>query len=74
MLAGVVQMLSPQDEYASPGEGSDPNDMDPNSNYQFSGINNVSRSGLPLSLIYGWDCYVGSIVISNGIDTIQGEG
>jgi len=68
-LGGINQLLSENDQ-----DSSDIESHDPNSNYQFSGISNISRSGVPLPLIYGYDVYVGSIVISNGIDTIQGEG
>ena len=68
-LSGVSQLLADNQE-----QGSDIESHDPNSNYQFSGVNNISRSGVPLPLIYGYDVYVGSIVISNGIDTVQGEG
>tara|TARA_R100001443_G_scaffold116765_1_gene138400 strand:+ start:2315 stop:2929 length:615 start_codon:yes stop_codon:yes gene_type:complete len=69
MLGGVSQLLADNQE-----QGSDIESHDPNSNYQFSGVNNISRSGVPLPLIYGYDVYVGSIVISNGIDTVQAEG
>ena len=68
-LGGVMEMLAP-----TPPQPEDIESHDPNSNYQFSGISNISRSGVPLPLIYGYDVYVGSIVISNGIDTVQGEG
>ena len=43
------------------------------SNYAFSGIQNVSRSGVPVPIIYG-QRFVGSIIVSNGVDTIQVDG
>ena len=46
--------------------------LDPQKSYSFSGIQNVSRQGIPVPLIYG-ETIVGSIVISAGIDTVQIE-
>tara|TARA_R100000781_G_scaffold106845_1_gene70922 strand:+ start:343 stop:915 length:573 start_codon:yes stop_codon:yes gene_type:complete len=42
-------------------------------NFAFSGVTNVSRAGVALPLVYG-DIFVGSINVSNGIDTDQIEG
>jgi len=72
-LGGVAQMLSPVPEYPT---GSDvPVDtQDPQSNYSFSGIQNVSRSGIPIPLVFGYEVYVGSVLVNNGIDTVQVEG
>ena len=69
MLSGVIQMLSPQPEYPE-GAG----EIDPQSNFSFSGVQNVSRAGIPLSLIYGHEVFVGSVIVSNGIDTVQVKG
>ena len=75
MLGGVSQMLSPQPEYPEPGDFGGGNDMDPmQTNYSFGGIQNVTRSGVPVALIYGWEVMTGSVVVSNGIDTAQVEG
>ena len=41
-------------------------------NFAFSGVTNVSRAGVALPLVYG-EIFVGSINISNGIDTDQIE-
>ena len=40
------------------------------SNYSFSGITNVSRAGVAIPVVYG-EMFVGSILVSNGIDTDQ---
>ena len=45
---------------------------DPTVNFAFSGITNVSRAGVALPLVYG-EIFVGSINVSNGIDTDQIE-
>jgi len=73
-LSGVAQALSPVPDYPTPGEGANDFDMDTNSNYAFGGITNVSRSGVPLPLIYGYEVFCGSITVSNGIDTAQVKG
>ena len=39
-------------------------------NFAFSGVTNVSRAGVALPLVYG-EIFVGSINVSNGIDTDQ---
>ena len=42
-------------------------------NFAFSGVTNVSRAGVALPLVYG-EIYVGSVNVSNGIDSDQIEG
>jgi len=72
ILGGVSQMLSPTPDIPT----FDPNTintLDPSTNYSFSGIQNVERSGTPLPLIFG-ECFVGSIVVSAGVDTTQIKG
>ncbi|MGI9349352.1 MAG: hypothetical protein ACR2OP_05955 [Amylibacter sp.] len=48
------------------------NDTDPRirGSYSFSGIQNISSSGVPIPIIYGY-VYSGSILISAGVDTVQ---
>ena len=47
-------------------------DIDPaiRGSYTFSGIQNVSSSGVPIPIIYGL-VYSGSVIISSGVDTAQ---
>ena len=66
VLGGVAQLLTPTPKMAS---GSD-SDQDPRKSYSFSGIQNTSRQGLPVPVVYG-ETIVGSVVISAGIDTVQ---
>jgi predicted phage tail protein len=47
--------------------------LDPQSNYSFSGVQNVSRSGVPVNLIFG-EIFSGSVIVSAGIDTVQVKG
>jgi len=47
-------------------------DTDPNirGSYTFTGIQNVSSSGIPIPILYGY-VYSGSILISSGVDNAQ---
>jgi predicted phage tail protein len=44
--------------------------LDPQKSYSFSGVQNTSRQGVPVPIIYG-ETICGSVVISAGIDTVQ---
>ena len=73
VVDGVTSMLSPQQSNLSP-TGQDA--LDPAalaSNYSFTGLTNISRAGIPVNLVYG-EIVVGSIVVSNGVDSVQVEG
>lgn len=63
VLSGISQAISPvpaipQDE------------QDPRRSYSFSGVQNTSRGGTPVPIVYG-KTLTGSVVISAGIDTVQ---
>lgn len=62
-LGGVAQLLTP---VPSTDFGKD-SDKDPRKSYSFSGIQNVSRQGVPVPIIYG-ETITGSVVISAAID------
>lgn len=67
-LGGVAQLLTP---VPTMNTGSMANtDKDPRKSYSFSGIQNTSRQGLPVPIVYG-ETLVGSVVISAGVDTVQ---
>ena len=71
---GVNEIISPQQDTRSRDSQQDP--LDPSalaSNYSFTGLTNISQAGIPVNLAYG-EIVVGSIVVSNGIDTVQVEG
>ena len=74
ILKGVNDMISPQEDTRNPVSGQD--SLDPSalaSNYSFTGLTNISNAGVPVNLAYG-EILVGSIVVSNGVDTVQVEG
>lgn len=66
LLGGVAQLLSPTPTL--PTGLDSPND--PRKNYSFSSIQNTSRQGTPVPVVYG-ETIVGSVVISAGIDIAQ---
>jgi predicted phage tail protein len=66
VLGGVAQLLTPTPKVP---QGAD-NQDDPRKSYSFSGIQNTSRAGTPVPIVYG-ETVVGSVVISAGIDTVQ---
>ena len=74
IISGVNNILSPQEDTRNRDTGQD--SLDPSAlatNYSFTGLTNISNSGVPLNIAYG-EILVGSIVVSNGVDTIQVEG
>lgn len=68
LLGGVSQLLTPVPRNTLAGEDSQD---DPRRSYSFSGVQQTSRQGVPIPLVYGWDVTIGSIVISAGVDTVQ---
>jgi predicted phage tail protein len=66
LLTGIAQAISPVP--AIP-QGPD-TEQDPRKSYSFSGVQNTSRGGTPVPIVYG-KTLTGSVVISAGIDTVQ---
>jgi predicted phage tail protein len=75
ILGGVAQLLTPTPQLGvtaignagvGTGIGAD-SGKDPRKSYNFSGIQNISRQGLSVPVIYG-ETIVGSVVVSAGID------
>ena len=62
LLYGVSQMLTP-----TPSTDIE-TDSDPRQNFNFSGVQNVARSGVVVPVIYG-EVVTGSITISAGLNT-----
>tara|TARA_B100001093_G_scaffold146006_1_gene138670 strand:- start:162 stop:782 length:621 start_codon:yes stop_codon:yes gene_type:complete len=67
ILSGTAQMLTPVPQ--PPGVSEDPQSQ----NFSFSGVQNTSRAGTALPVIYG-EIFAGSLVVSAGIDTVQIRG
>jgi predicted phage tail protein len=68
-LGGVAQLLTPTPKLT---QGAD-SEGDPRKSYSFSGVQNTSRAGVPVPVVYG-ETLVGSVVISAGIDIVQVSG
>jgi predicted phage tail protein len=66
ILTGVAQLLTPT---PTPSQGTD-GDNDPRKSFSFSGVQNTSRAGVTVPVVYG-ETLVGSVVISAGIDIVQ---
>jgi predicted phage tail protein len=66
VLGGIANLLSPTPQLSLGNDGAN----DPRKSYSFSGIQNTSRQGVPVPIVYG-ETLVGSVVISAGIDTVQ---
>ena len=69
VIGGITDLLSPQNPVP---DVSSVSDIDPSirGSYSFSGIQNVSNSGVPIPIIYGL-VFSGSIIISSGTDSTQ---
>jgi len=65
-LGGVAQLLTPTPQ--QPNQTGQDSFNDPRKSYSFSGIQNVSRQGVPVPIVYG-ETVVGSVTISAGINT-----
>jgi predicted phage tail protein len=66
LLGGVAQLLTPTPK-TSQDEG------DPKKSFSFSGIQNTTRAGVPVPVVYG-EMLVGGIVVSAGADIVQVSG
>jgi predicted phage tail protein len=66
ILGGVAQLLTPVPKIP---QGPD-TQSDPRKTFNFSGLQNSSRAGTPVPLVFG-KTLTGSVVISAGIDTVQ---
>lgn len=64
LLSGVSTLLTPTPQTPT---GPD-TEKDPRKSFSFSGIQQTSRQGVPVPIVYG-ETIVGSVVISVGVDT-----
>ena len=67
VLGGVSEMLFPM-----PSEQQFSSEEDPRLSFSFSGVQNTSRAGTPVPIVYG-EIFTGSVVISAAIDNNQIE-
>jgi predicted phage tail protein len=64
-LGGIAQLLSPTPKVQKLGTDTE---IDPRKSYSFSGVQNTSRQGVSVSIVYG-EMIVGSVVVSAGVST-----
>ena len=67
VLTGVSEMLFPL-----PKPQKFESEEDPQLSFNFSGVQNTSRAGTPVPIVYG-EIFTGSVVISAAVDTNQVE-
>lgn len=75
IIGGINNLLTPQ-RTSNRSAASDMDRTDPSAfaaNYSFTGLTNVSQAGVPVNLVFG-EILVGSVTVSNGVDTVQVEG
>lgn len=63
VLGGVADLITPVPRAPDYGDI----DNDPRENFNFSGIQNVTREGVPVPIVYG-EMIVGSVVVSAGLN------
>ena len=61
-LSGAAEMISPTPR--PPGISDDPREL----NFSFSGVQNTSRAGTAIPIVYG-EIFTGSLVVSAGLDS-----
>jgi predicted phage tail protein len=66
VLGGIAQLLTPTPK-------TDEDEGDPKKSFSFSGIQNTTRAGVPVPVVYG-EMLVGGIVVSAGADIVQVSG
>ena len=67
VIGGVAQMLSPAPTFSGFERGKEAARLE---SFNFSGITNTVQQGMPVPICYG-RCYIGSAVISSGLDVDQ---
>lgn len=67
LVGGVAQMLSPAPTFSGFERGKEAARLE---SFNFSGITNTVQQGMPVPICYG-RCYIGSAVISSGLDVDQ---
>ena len=67
VVGGVAQMLSPAPTFSGLERGKEAARLE---SFNFSGITNTVQQGMPVPICYG-RCYIGSAVISSGLDVDQ---
>ena len=66
LISGVTDLLTPDPKPFENTRQEDPNDP----NYNFTGLLNNSKQGVPINIVYG-EVLIGSTVVSSSVDTFQ---
>ena len=66
---GITELLTPTPT-ALTASGMDSQDPAALASFNFTGLTNVSKQGVPIPIVYG-EVMVGSVIVSAGVDTFQ---
>ena len=69
VIGGVTDMLTP-DVQQPQQSGMDQTDPQALTSFNFTGLANVSKQGVPIPIVYG-EVMVGSVIVSAGVDSFQ---
>ena len=69
VVGGVTDLLTP-DVQQPQQSGMDQTDPQALTSFNFTGLTNVSKQGVPIPIVYG-EVMVGSVIVSAGVDTFQ---
>lgn len=69
VVGGVTDLLTP-DVQQPQQSGMDQTDPQALTSFNFTGLANVSKQGVPIPIVYG-EVMVGSVIVSAGVDTFQ---
>lgn len=73
VLGGVAQLMTPTPKLGETNSRGIDQESDPRRSYSFSGVQNVSRQGVPVPVIYG-EVFTGSVVITASLNVEEVTG
>lgn len=73
VLGGVAQLMTPTPKLGETNSRGVDQESDPRRSFSFSGVQNVSRQGVPIPLIYG-EVFTGSVVVTASLNVEEVTG
>jgi predicted phage tail protein len=73
VLGGVAQLMTPTPKLTETNSRGIDQESDPRRSFSFSGVQNVSRQGVPVPVIYG-EVFTGSVVITASLNVEEVTG
>lgn len=72
-LSGVAQLMTPTPRLGETNSRGVDQESDPRRSYSFSGVQNVTRQGVPVPVIYG-EVFTGSVVVTASLNVEEVTG